>query len=347
MPSPSYVLKYLNEDFYVTEVPLMPPRTTRKPYQYTYFWLRKSGHTTFAIVDRLKTFFGLGYEDIGNQGLKDEDAITEQLLSIKKVLSSRDIVAFNTRHAGKETYAVITHVTGYGLQPVKERMLHGNAFRIVVRNISPSFIQRVNDYVTTHRHHYFVNYYDSQRFGMPGGPYTTHHIGKAIVDDDWRAAYFGAKKTKNSLPRLVKRAGKPNYKATFQKMNPKTVNFFVSAYTSALWNAEVSELLRQHGSTTVQYFANVGRFHVPTDPAAPCPLIGTAPGFGFARETFTIFPRMNARNIVVGTTIYVEDVADDEHHRGKKKCTLSFFLPTGSYATMCIRQLLSRVAASE
>ena len=32
-----------------------------------------------------------------------------------------------------------------------------------------------------HRHHHFINYYDSQRFGMHGGPYNTHLIGEAIV----------------------------------------------------------------------------------------------------------------------------------------------------------------------
>lgn len=147
MSSPSYVLKFRNEDFQVTEVPLMQPCTAQKPFRYSYLWLRKSGLTTFSVVEKLKTFFELGYADIGNQGLKDEDAITKQLLSIKKVLLPRDIVAFNKRHAGKKTYATITHMIGYGLQPVKERMLHGNAFRIVVRNITPSFMQRVNDYV--------------------------------------------------------------------------------------------------------------------------------------------------------------------------------------------------------
>ena len=79
-----YRIKCKNEDFQVTEVSLMPPLTSKKPPQFTYFWLQKSGLTTFDVLDYIKSFFNLKFEDVANQGLKDEDAITEQLISVKK-----------------------------------------------------------------------------------------------------------------------------------------------------------------------------------------------------------------------------------------------------------------------
>lgn len=48
----------------------------------------------------------------------------------------------------------------------------------------------------------------------------------------------------------------------------------------------------------------------------------------------------NTRCALTTTAVYVLDAGEDELHKGRKKLRLSFLLPTGSYATMCIRQLI-------
>lgn len=82
-----YKLKFKNEDFEVTEVPLMPTLLDKKRSKYTYFWLKKEGINTFDSSEKVAKFFSVLPIDLGFEGLKDEDAVTHQLFSIKKVLS--------------------------------------------------------------------------------------------------------------------------------------------------------------------------------------------------------------------------------------------------------------------
>src|SRR3989344_7225869 len=116
--SVNYKIKCKNEDFQVTEVSLMPSLTSKKPHRFTYFWLQKSGFTTFDILDHIKTFFKLKFDDVASQGLKDEDAITEQLISVKKTLSKKDITTFNSKYGAGNKYSRIKYVLGYGREPV-------------------------------------------------------------------------------------------------------------------------------------------------------------------------------------------------------------------------------------
>ena len=167
-------------------------------------------------------FFKLNFEDVANQGLKDEDAITEQLISIKKILSDKDVEAFDRKYAVGNKYFRIKHIVGYGKEPIKERLLHGNLFRIVIRNMESGVANNLLAYLSINRHHHFINYYDSQRFGMPGGPYNTHLIGEAIVKKDWRKAFDHMKITNNISPDfLTKLENDFDYKGFFKTISHK------------------------------------------------------------------------------------------------------------------------------
>ena len=321
------------------------PSLISKPPRFTYFWLQKSGLTTFDILDCIKTFFNLKFEDVANQGLKDEDAITEQLISIKKILSRKDITAFNKKYGAGNKYSRIKHVVGYGDKPIKERMLHGNSFRIVVRNLESSVANNLLDYLSAHRHHHFINYYDNQRFGMPGGPYNTHLIGEAIVKRDWKEAYNHIKITNNIPPSFIpKLENAINCKEVFKKINPKKVSFFVSSYNSFLWNNQTSLLIKDNTKSKKHHFENVGHLNLPTAHSFQCPHICEADGYEFENEKFTVKRKVNSRNVVVATTIYADDLEKDELHINKKKITISFFLPTGSYATMIVKQIFLKIS---
>lgn len=140
----------------MTEVSLMPNLTSQKPHRFTYIWIQKSWFTTFDILEQLKNFFKLSFEDVANQGLKDEDAVTEQLISIKKVLKDKDVIAFNKKYKSRKSFVTIKHIVGYGNEAIKERMLHGNLFRIVVRNLDNTIAENLLNYISNHRHHYFI-----------------------------------------------------------------------------------------------------------------------------------------------------------------------------------------------
>lgn len=104
----NYKLKSINEDFQVAEVSLMPHLEAKEPYQFTYVLLQKSGFTTFEALGQIKNFFKLEFNDLNSQGLKDEDAITEQLISVKKVLNDKDIVSFNKKHKLKTNFLTLS-----------------------------------------------------------------------------------------------------------------------------------------------------------------------------------------------------------------------------------------------
>lgn len=337
----TYKIKCKNEDFQVTEVSLMPSLPSRKPHYFTYFLLQKSGYTTFDALEYIKNFFKLKFSDVASQGLKDEDAITEQLLSVKKILNKKAIVAFNKKYGKGEKHLRIKHIIGRGNEPVKERMLHGNSFRIVIRNLEHNVADNFLSHLAAHRHHYFINYYDNQRFGMPGGPYNTHLIGRAIVEKRWKRAFNHIKITNNVS--LDFRKDTSNHKKFFKTINPKKISFFISSYNSFLWNKHVSSLIKEGAKSRKHYFENVGHLYLPVKYSFQCPLICEANGYEFVEKTFITKPKAYSRNIVVGTTIYVNDLENDELHKGRKKLTVSFFLPTGSYATMIVKQIFLRL----
>jgi tRNA pseudouridine13 synthase len=339
-----YKLKYINEDFQVTEVPLMPDLSVKGSRKFTYIWLRKSGFTTFEALEQIKNFFKLAFSDVCSQGLKDEDGITEQLISVKKVLTDKDVSSFNKKHIFEDKFTQIKNIIGYGEEPIEEKNLHGNSFRIVIRNLNDTLATDLFDCISNQKHRRFVNYYDNQRFGMPGGPYNTHLIGKAITENNWKQAYEHIKITKNILPEDVKKTGdSKNFKEFFRSMNHKKVSFFVSAYNSFLWNAEASSVINKHMDTQHHLFENVGQLHLPTVNSFQCPHICESKGYELVDSEFTVKPKINKRNLIISTTVYAHELKNDEFHKGKKKITLSFFLPTGSYATMIVKQIFSNL----
>ena len=288
--------------------------------------------------------FKLTFDDVNSQGLKDEDAITEQLISVKKVLSNEDIAAFNKKHGLKKKFSQIKHIVGYGKEPIKEKMLHGNSFRIVVRNLKDTRADDLLSYISNYSHYYFVNYYDNQRFGMPGGPYNTHLIGKAIVKNDWKRAYEHIKITNNIFHKATaKTQNTTDFKEVFKSMNPKKISFFVASYNSFLWNNQASSTVEKHTKSKCYSFENVGRLHLPVGHLFQCPHICEAGGYEFMAEKFSVQPKINKRNLIVATTVYAHNLENDELHKNMKKITLSFFLPTGSYATMMIKSVFLKL----
>lgn len=225
-----------------------------------------------------------------------------------------------------------------------ERMLHGNSFRIVTRNLKNALARNLLNYVSSHKYHYFINYYDNQRFGIPGGPYNTHLIGKSLTENDWEEAYRQIKLSKNEVPTtLTKNMGTSNPKEIFKLINPKKVSFFVSSYNSFLWNKQASLMVKKHTKSKLHFFENVGQLHLPFNRLFQCPQICEIKGYDFVKEKFDVQPKIDKRNLVVGTNVYAHNLEKDELHKNMKKLTLSFFLPAGSYATMIVKQIFLRL----
>ncbi len=335
-----FKVKTINSDFLVTEVPLLP-NFDPLAKKYTYVWLKKSNYTTFEAIEKVKDYFGLDFSDVAAEGLKDEDGITEQIISIKKKLSKKAVADFNAAHAGDDTFIIVDRVMGFGSEPVAAKSLFGNTFRIVVRNLTDDEANRIVDFTKKHKFFPFVNYYDNQRFGLPGGPYITHFIGKAICEGDWDGAFEVLKKTGNKIPE-----GKTG-KAAFEALNPGQVGFFVSAYNSYLWNIAVSKHIKDSFKSKEYDFPDLGELHLPIMTESTPSSSFMINGYRFNKEKFVTEEAKIFRDMILPTVVFVKDIEDDEIFAGKKRVLLTYFIFTGCYATMVAKQIIKTALEGE
>lgn len=329
-------VKTKNSDFKVAEVPLLPDMDTSEK-TYTYIWLKKSNHTTFKALERLKDFFRLNFDDVAAEGLKDEDGITEQLISIKRNLLDSDAESFNKEnYTNEETYVSIERIVGYGSEPVHAKALHGNSFQIIIRNLTENEANTIENFVKNRKFFSFINYYDNQRFGLPGGPYMTHLIGKAICENKWDEAFEYMKQSGNEIPE-----GKTG-KEAFKSINPNRVDFYVSSYNSFLWNNAVSDFLKKNYESRKFSFPGIGELYLPTDFANLPAGNFVVDSFYFDKEDFSTISSKFTREISLASAVYFCNKKHDEIFEGKTQISLSFFLHTGCYATMIIKQIIKQ-----
>jgi tRNA pseudouridine13 synthase len=336
----AFKIKFKPEDFEVDEISLMPDFKLSGKGRYTYLWLAKRGLTTFEAQEKIKEHFNLLYKDINCEGLKDEDAVTRQIMSIKKRISTNQVDIFNQEHSHGQKNLKIEKIFGYGQNPVEERSLHGNCFRIVLRNLRKTTATKLVDFCNANRFINLVNYYDNQRFGMPGGPYNSHLIGKSIARGDWRNAFAEYARSHNS-----DRSGTMNTKSEcrrfFLEMNPKRLNFFLSSYNSSIWNQAASKTLNESAPGKKHNFDHIGSLFIPSKVNFSSPALVSIPGY--AMQLKTVRKNTFTRSLIITTVIFPKKESADKYHRGKYAVTLSFFLPTGSYATMVIKQLFAKI----
>lgn len=325
-------VKTINSDFLVTEVPLLP-HFDPKAKSYTYIWLKKSNYTTFEALKKIKEFFGLEFSDVTAEGLKDEDGITEQIVSIKKRLSKKNVADFNSTFVG-DAFITIDRVLGYGEEPVHAKSLFGNTFRIVVRNLTEDEATKILDFTRGHKFFPFVNYYDNQRFGLPGGPYITHLVGKAITEGNWDEAFALLQKTGNEIPE-----GKTG-KDAFMALNPGQVGFYVSAYNSYLWNNAVSAYIMDNYKYKSYDFPNLDSLNLPLITESTPSSAFVIDGYRFNKETFEAEEAKITRDMILPTVVFSGELMDDEIFTGKKRILLSYFIFTGCYATMVAKQII-------
>ena len=153
-----YSIKTIPEDFHVVEVSFLPDFIDKENASYTYVWMKKKSNTTFEALDKIINYFSLPYNSIGSEGLKDENAITEQMLSIQKILDDNDLLAFNKKNQQGETFIEFVRIIGYGTLALQARKLHGNIFTIVLRNLTQKHANQLRDFSTSNRFVTLVNY---------------------------------------------------------------------------------------------------------------------------------------------------------------------------------------------
>jgi tRNA pseudouridine13 synthase len=145
------------EDFEVEEVPAYEPSGQG---DFLYLWVEKRDMGAEYFVRQVARRLDLPVGEVGTAGLKDRRAVTRQMVSVPAACADR-VGALDGD--GIRVLRVGRH--GNKLKPGH---LHGNRFRILVRDADPAAPQRLGPILRRLSDEGLPNYYGPQRFGRDG-----------------------------------------------------------------------------------------------------------------------------------------------------------------------------------
>ena len=338
----NYKVKQLAEDFQVTEVLSTPqPNSTASTFIYL---LKKSGYRTLEVIAKLEQLLNIrSPEKIGFSGLKDEDGVTLQHITMPRRLTEPEIELIHKRlHQNTNQYATIRFFLPANTH-LKVGGLHGNCFRVKVRKLSKRIVHKITD----KKEHslFFINYYGPQRFGLPNQVKNTWKIGRALIQRDFTAALHELQQQSSPEANEARQfSGTPgNF---FSCLDKRLVAFFQSSYFSKLWNNTIIQSISSLGIKSAQMQIDDIVYLLPLDQEATVRTLAANLNLTNRRAVVRrneVGAHEYNRPPVISTKVIVEDSGIDDRNDGSYCCTLSFFLPSGCYASMLIPQFLKYV----
>lgn len=305
-----------------------------------YLVLRKSGYTTMEAIRLIADKAGVSSREVTYGGLKDEDGITEQLVAVPPgVLANWSDAGPWALEESDDRWLRLNHY-GYGEQPLRIGALQGNGFHLVVRNLGPdraawlADLRKVNLFV--------LNYYDVQRFGVPGGPKRTHEVGAAMLAGEWDRALevlIGLRAPESSLAQ----AWRGSAEDFFRELDPRNAAFYLAAHGSAKWNAELRDVVTRVGNATVRVELDGLTYDYLSSIEDVLDVLADTRELAYTKYTFDegrAAEHISMRPTVVQTVVSISTAEPDDFRDGRSKVALNFFLPSGCYATAAVRQLL-------
>jgi len=309
-----YKIKQIPLDFVVKEISKVKAEDKGN---YAYFLLKKENWNTLDVVKEISKRLNVPLKEIGFAGNKDKKAVTEQVISIKRVKKERVI--------GLKLKDVSLEFLGYGEERINLGDLEGNYFEIVVRNL---------DKVEFEVKDKFVNYFDGQRFGR-----NNIGVGRNLVKKDFKEAVklIGDGKVDSYLKK-----NKNDFIGALKLIPIRLLRLYVNAYQSYLWNEMVKEVIK---GIKVKEVPLVG-FGTELEGERGEIIEKVLEKENVSLEDFIIrqIPQLSleggSRNVFVEVNDFnVLEKGEDELNKGKKKIKICFSLPKGSYATMFLKNL--------
>jgi tRNA pseudouridine13 synthase len=310
-------LKQRSEDFIVEEVGTWPSA----PGPYVLFRLTKRKLGTLDAVKKLAADWRVPVKNINYAGLKDKNAVTTQMCSVK---GASRLAIERTAIRGIEIAFV-----GTSERPVTIGSHTSNKFAIVVRDIDA-----LPQLKST-----FLNLFGEQRFGD-----TNADIGKALVKQDFAKVVSLLRALR--LPEIDALENHLVQQPTdllgaVKRVPLKLLTLFVHAYQSKLWNELVKEH-KLHGAIPEQ-LPIIGFGMESRDVLVK--KIMTRESLTSRSFVLKSFPELSAEGTMRKTQLEVKvtfgKLEPDELNHGRKKVLLSFTLPPGAYATEIVRQLFT------
>lgn len=323
-------IKQTPEDFIVKEINSMQ---ISEKGNYCVFILRKKNWNTIDAVKEITNRLGILDKNIRYAGLKDREAVTEQLITIAikepKLATRLKIKDIELEFVGKAGQHTTT----------KDNL--GNKFVITIRDL---------DEKHSHLPEKIPNYYDEQRFGNNNN---NHLAGKLIIK----------KQFKEACELLELKAENNDYVGALKKTD--VVHIYFSAYQSYLFNLVLSSLIIKSNAKVFYLDVSGNALAFPAKAAEipeTLPLVSFDTDFAdediknefelllkqddIKLRDFVIkqFPNLVSPSPSRESFIDVKDFKisccqKDELNQGKMKQIAEFSLPRGSYATIVIKAL--------
>ena len=332
-----YKIKQIPEDFVVNErsSPELQDRGN-----YAIFRLKKKDFTTLKACQIIADSLKIPLKNIGFAGAKDRQAVTEQVISIKKSGKSAEKVSNDL---------IQISFLGYSDNPISLGDLKGNHFIITIRNLENETPDSINQ---------IINYFDDQRFST-----NNHLVGKAIIKKDFKTACGLLEKEKLVKDHLKERP--KDFVGAIKKVPFKIRTMYIHAYQSWLFNQTIIGFIKDLDCIHVEYSLGTLLFPKKDMKEFDIPLIGfqteRSENSGMNRMIENIkkqediserdfitksMPELSAEGglrplVVKITDLKIDKPEIDNLNEGKNKITVEFNLPKGSYATIVIKRMLA------
>jgi tRNA pseudouridine13 synthase len=324
-------LKRQPEDFEVEEIPAYQPSGAG---DHMYLWIEKRDMGAEYFVRQIARRLDIAVSEVGTAGLKDRHAVTRQMVSVPAHAEAR---LNQLEGEGIRLLNVSRHVN-----KLKPGHLHGNRFRILVREVTADAGNRLSPLVERLGRDGLANFYGAQRFGRDG---ETVLLGLALLRQEPPPA--GGKANARN-PFLRKLALSAAQSALFNhclacRMSDGLLRRVLPGDVMARWPfggmfvAEdvAREQLRLEARETVPAGPMFGRKMFCAAGEAAEREEKVLQDAGLVPRAFHAFGKL-----LSGTRrhnlVYVDDLKASVEPEGVR---VSFTLPAGSYATVLLREI--------
>jgi tRNA pseudouridine13 synthase len=327
-------IKASPEEFEVEEIPAYQPSGTG---EYLYLWIEKRDMGAEYFTRQVAQRLGIAPGDVGTAGLKDRRAVTRQLVSVPARAEAQ-------LHRLDGDGIRVLHFSRHG-NKLKPGHLHGNRFRILVRDTDTGAEERLGPLLDRLRQQGLPNFYGPQRFGRYG---ETVLLGLALLRGEPPAAPAAGRRPNLRSPFLRKLALSAAQSALF---NHYLACRFADGLLRHVLAGDVMakrpfgglfvaadvprEQERFDARETVHTGPMFGRKTFPAAAMAAAREVATLQDAGLAPDALRGFGKL-----LQGTRrpnlVYVDDLTAAAKPDGVQ---LTFTLPAGSYATVLLREI--------
>jgi tRNA pseudouridine13 synthase len=192
LPGISGTIKAIPEDFEVEEIPAYEPSGAG---DQLFLWIQKRGVAAEELTRHIARALEIHTGDVGVAGLKDRQAVTRQWISVPRSAESR-VTAINS--ADIRVLDARPHT-----QKLRTGHLRGNRFRILIRDVPPDAVARVQPIREMLERSGLPNFFGEQRFGRDR---ETAALGLGLLRGD-RTPLPGHWSRKRFLRKLALSAG--------------------------------------------------------------------------------------------------------------------------------------------